>query len=113
MTWPLVMAVLIVAPFLTPCSAMQPHDGMYGGSMQGSNHHFPRDALSDVDDFFVVDHSSSSSSSSSSRSSSMTGDGRNAWAERQGGMDALRNFASTRTTKTGTTIAGVVFKVGF
>ncbi|CAN0511893.1 unnamed protein product [Laminaria digitata] len=41
----------------------------------------------------------------------MTGGGRSTWAEREGGMGALRNFASTRATKTGTTIAGVAFKV--
>lgn len=106
MSWFLVIAVLLSAPILTPCSAMQPHGSMYGSSTQGSNHLFPSDVLSDVDDFFDPSHSRGSGSSSMAR------DARSTWADREeGGMDALRNFASTRATKTGTTIAGVAFKV--
>lgn len=107
MSWSLLMAVLLSAPMLTPCSAMQLHGSMHGSSTQGPSHHFPSDVLRDVDDFFDPDHSTSGSSS-------MAGDGRSTWAEREeGGMDALRNFASTRATKTGTTIAGVAFKVSY
>lgn len=97
MSWSVVIAVLLGASNVAPCSAM-----VYGGSSR-PNYGLPPDDRTGFDACIPSTFGDSAASGQSRYSSVVDG--------AQGGAEALRRFASTRAMKTGTTIAGVIFEV--
>lgn len=89
MSWALVIAVLLGGPIVAPCGGE-----VYGGNARPSY------------DMRSHGHDSGAITDDSAAFGRATANG-----DHGGGAEALRRFASTRTMKTGTTIAGVVFEV--
>ncbi|CAM9604923.1 unnamed protein product [Scytosiphon promiscuus] len=104
MSWALVVAALLGAPTITPCSAT-----VYGGSARPNFGSRYDDSSFDSPANFP---NSAASGRTGYRYSSI-GHSSDVHAAQGGhGAEALRKFASTRAMKTGTTIAGVVFRGG-
>lgn len=96
MSWSLVIAVLLAAPIVAPCGG-----ALYGGSTRPSYGGGVTQEQRGFDGGAIRD------SAAGPRATPFG----SAAADGEGGAGALRRFASTRAMKTGTTIAGVVFKV--